>query len=195
MKKSVLVDIDDTLADTQVKLLEYANSKSVRQYAYHEMSQKFREKQVPEWAGLVKDFLQQPDLVETVQPYSDAFSAMKKLHEAGYLIHIASSRKENLHSASVNWLKQHGLIDFVTEIHGRMDNNRGSEFKVASANKSGAIAAFDDTLGVVTALAGAVETVYLIDKPWNQTQKLPVNVVRTSSFADAVDLFLGARSG
>ncbi len=190
MKKAVLVDIDDTLADTQVKLIEHANKMGGRQYTYHEMTREFREKEVPEWADLVSDFLEQPELMEAVEPYADAIEAMKELHAAGYEIHIASSRKENLHSATVNWLAKHGLADYVDTIHGRFASQRGHAFKVESASKARAVAAFDDTLKVVQVLAKVVPTVYLIDRPWNQTKKLPANVVRSGSFADAVQSFL-----
>lgn len=197
MKKSVLVDIDDTLSDTQVKILEYVNKHSARQYAYEELNSDFREGTAEgyEYNLLAREFLKTNELVRTCPPYLDALTAIKSLHELGFIIHIASSRRENLHDITVDWLKTHGFIDFVTEIHPRQSTLRGVEFKIAAATKTQAVAAFDDTLDVVEALSAVVPIVYLIDKPWNQKPYLPPNVERMPNFADAVNTFIRGSNG
>lgn len=192
MKQAVLVDIDDTLADTQVEILKYVNSQGKKQYKWEEMTIAFREGRKFRYERLVKKFLAQPHLMAACKPYNDALSAMKKLHNAGYAIHIASARHEPLHDVTIQWLEQHGFIDYVTEIHPRFSIQKGHEFKVAAAKKGGAVAAFDDTYDVSHALAGNGITVYLINKPWNKNEKLPPNIIRVDSFSHAVDLFLSA---
>ncbi len=109
---------------------------------------------------------------------------MKKLHRAGFAIHVASARHEPLHEITVEWLKEHGFIDYVTEIHPRFASQKGHEFKVAAAKKGGAVAAFDDTHDVSYALAGNGIIVYLIDKPWNKDEKLPPNIIRVGSLSE-----------
>jgi len=137
----------------------------------------------------VQKYLSQPKLIEKVLPYEDALEAMQKLATAGYEIHIASSRKEPLHQSTIKWLKQHGFDRYIERIHPRSSEKMGHEFKKETAQLTGAVAAFDDTLGVARAMAEVIPMVYLINKPWNQG-KLPENIIRVSSFTEAVNIFL-----
>lgn len=187
----VLVDIDDTISQTQRVLLEHVNKVSSQKYLFDELTRKFREDKRSEYDQLVQPILEQADIILQTAPYIDALEGMKKLKHAGYDIHIASSRKENLHETTKDWLKLHGFIDFVSRIHPRSSEQKGNMFKISAAKTVGARAAFDDTLEVVNALADVVPVVYLIDQPWNRDSgELPPNVTRVKSFSNGVDIFL-----
>ncbi len=188
---TVLVDIDDTLADTQTAVLQWVNAQSPQQYSYRELTREHREKNSGHYYEMVQQLLNSPDDLQ-VEPYTNALEALKQLHRADYEIHIASARKESLHQLTLDWLKRHGFVDYVKQVHPRSSKVRGHEFKVMVAGNVKPEAAFDDTLEVAEALAESGVTVYLIDKPWNTSDNLPQNIIRTPDFASAVSQFLKA---
>lgn len=188
--KTVLIDIDDTLADTQTHILQYVNSSSKRHYGREEISRDFREGKSGEYTFLVKQFLNNPDLVAQILPYRDALDAIQKLHQNNYAIHIVSARKENLYNTTLAWLNQHGFADFIHHVHPRPNLSRGHVFKAKVARAINPAAAFEDTYNVALALAREVPRIYLINKPWNLTEPIPANVVREPSFSDSVKDFL-----
>lgn len=190
MSRAVLVDIDDTLADTQVKILEYVNSHAPQHYAMNQITHEFREGLNAEYDQLVRQFLASGDLVGQIEPITDAISGLAQLKEAGYEIHIASARQENLHTVTVDWLTRHGLSDYVHRIHPRFSHQRDYQFKLTAAREIDAVAAFDDTLSVIEALAAAVPKLYLINKPWNNHKNIKTPIIRVDSFAAAVSDFL-----
>ena len=188
--RNVFVDVDDTISDTQTAMLAYVNERASRRYSYEEMTEAYREGDHPEYEGFVRQFLNSPQLVLQNKPYADALAAMQRLHQAGYVIHIVSSRREPLHQVTLQWLERHGFADFIEEIHPRRASQKSNEFKRTTAERLRPLAAFDDTLSVVRELAAVCPVVYLIDKPWNAADDLPRNVVRADGFGQAVGLFL-----
>lgn len=192
---TVLVDIDDTLADTGSVLLEYVNAHARRQYRYEELNRALRESDEGEYHELVQAALRSGDDLR-VPPLADALAGVRRLHEAGHEIHIVSARKENLHELTRGWLREHGFEPYVTQSHARLASQRGTEFKRDVARRINPAAAFDDTYNVVAALAPICPTVYLVDRPWNREDGLPNSVIRVPSFADGVERFLaGDRPG
>ena len=186
-----LVDIDDTLTPTQKHMLEHVNSKSTRQFLFEEMTWEFRERTVPGYDEYVQEILKSPEIVSEYLPYAFALPALERLTGAGYEVHVASSRKENLHATTEEWLRQHGFIPHVHKIHKRFAKvEEGSDFKVVVAEECAATVAFDDTHSVVQALAalGGIR-VYLIDKPWNREpfEGAKGEIIRVPDFAAAVD--------
>jgi uncharacterized HAD superfamily protein len=131
-----------------------------------------------------------PEKVFEVKPDPAAAKYMRLLYESGYSIHICSSRKENLFRATIEWLQKEGFWQYIDVSHTRSSSQKGPEYKVEVARKTNPVAAFDDTLDVIEALASVVPVLYMIDKPWNQTDKLPKNVTRSKDFAHAVATFL-----
>ena len=129
-------------------------------------------------------------LVREIKPYSFALNALKQLHNAGHSIHIASSRKENLHKVTEDWLHEHGFADYIHHIHPRYSEHKGKEFKVKTVIENNITIAFDDTWDVAEALAEADVRVYLIHKPWNKDEQLPKNIIRVDNFAEGVKMFL-----
>lgn len=187
---NILVDIDDTLARTQKHNLEYIAREHGKEYKFSDMTKGFREGQDKEYDNLVGQFLRNEQLVSEIAPYSYALDSLKKLHKAGHIIHIASSRRENLHKTTEQWLEKHGFADYIHHIHPRSSLHKGKQFKVQVANKYNLTVAFDDTWDVSEALAEAGVMVYLIHKPWNKDEELPNNIIRVDNFAKGVENFL-----
>lgn len=188
--RTVLVDVDDTLADAGSAILRYVNERADKPYQYAELTREFREGKFPEFETLLQEFLNQPARVAAYEPYPGALASIRRLHDAGFVVHVASSRKEPLHQTTIQWLQAHGFADYVSQTHPRSARLKGHDFKVAVARQIKPAAAFDDTYQVAQALANSGFPVYLIDRPWNKQPALPGRITRVSSFARAVDLFL-----
>lgn len=167
-RKTLLIDVDDTLNRMQVDLLRFVNKRSPNPYRYWQLTSSDRESKDNVLDALVQEYLSRPDLVVRTRPFENALEGVKLLHSAGYNLHISSSRKEELHQATLGWLEKHGFYPFITDIHPRPSSIGGPEFKVKTAQKVNAIAAFDDTKSAIDALAESGVAVYLIRRPWNK---------------------------
>ena len=190
-----LVDIDDTLAPAQKHILKYVNSRAPSPFAHKNITWEFREKKVPDYDEYVQEYLNQPELVGECEPYIDALSSLEKLALDGYQIHIASSRKENLHAVTQQWLQKHGFLDHVQKVHPRSSDVKGADFKRKVVEENNVVVAFDDTHSVVEELAQIKNVrVYLIDKPWNRKAFKPGmgEIVRVNSFAAGVKHLLSS---
>lgn len=192
-KPVVFVDVDDTISDTGRHMLEHINKGRGQPYLYDELTLDFREgkHEGKEYDNAVKELLR-PEIMTDTAPYPDAREALRRLHRAGYEIHIVSSRREPLHNVTLSWLERHGFADVIERVHPRPSSVNGKLFKRRLAEQLKPVALFDDTLDVVLELIGTVDTIFLIDKPWNNGSDitLPANVVRSADFAQAVDTFL-----
>jgi hypothetical protein len=112
------------------------------------------------------------------------------LYDAGFELHISSSRLEPIHEVTHTWLKIHGFYPYIKKVHPRYSHIKGRDFKVAVANEIKAIAAFDDTPTVVENLVNNGTPLYLIRRPWNKHIKKSELVKPFPSFYQAVKAFL-----
>lgn len=188
---NVLIDIDDTLADLSSVMLAWVNERLDPPLRYDDLTREHRERGSGRYQELVTEALREPDRFD-VRPYPGALAAVRKLHDAGYGIHIASARKEHWHRTTVDWLARHGFAGFVRQVHPRGSGEQGIEFKRAAAERIGAAAAFDDTLNVVLAVSEVCPRTYLIDRPWNRgdVPGTPGRITRATEFASAAGHFL-----
>jgi uncharacterized HAD superfamily protein len=190
-KSAIMVDVDDTISDTQRLFLREIERQFKTRYNYDDLTPDFRTGGALEYEAYIQRLLKQPSTMAATEPYKGARQALESLHQAGFQVHIVSSRKEVLHGITADWLKRYGFNQYVTKIHPRPGDVNGSRFKLMVAKSIKAKVAFDDTLDVVVELAQAGVEGYLIDKPWNRVeQPLPAKVIRANSFVAAVELFL-----
>lgn len=187
MSKAVLIDVDDTIAETQRLLIEHINSQLGADYRFEEMDRRYREDlddDTRQWTEAVWDTLKRPDVMQQMLPSEGALQAMEDLTVIGFEPHIVTARKEILFEATKNWLKTYGFDEYYKFIHPRQPDESGVEFKIRIAREVEFVAGFDDTYEVAVALAEHIPTMYLIDKPWNRGDDcpLPDNVVRVESF-------------
>jgi uncharacterized HAD superfamily protein len=188
----VLIDVDDTVAETQVFLLEKINALTDGSFTFEGMTRAHREN-APEhkiWNENVWELMRQPDEWAIIEPSPGAVEGFEELIGHGDTPHIVTARKSQLFKTTDAWLKRFGFWFSGIKVHRRRDNERGVEFKCRVADEIGFAAAFEDTLDVALELAKHVKTVYLIDKPWNRFDDLPTNVVRVASFADGVQRYI-----
>ena len=195
MAVDVLIDVDDTVAETQVFLLEKINALTGGSFAFEGMTRAHRESDTehPEWKQHVWDLMAQPDEWAVIEPSPGAVDAFLELVHEGVIPHIVTARKSHMFRVTDQWLKDNGFWNYDLQVHRRGDAEKGAAFKCRVADEVGFDAAFEDTLDVALELAKHVRTVYLIDKPWNRNHDLPGNIVRVASFADGVDRFLNGR--
>lgn len=188
---NILIDIDDTLADLSSVMLDWVNDRLDPPLAYDDLTREHREKGSGRYQELVNEALREPGQLE-VLPYPGALAAVRKLHAAGYGIHIASARKEHWHRTTCDWLAQHGFTELVRQVHPRSSTEKGTEFKRSVAERIQAVAAFDDTINVVLAVSETCPRTYLIDRPWNRgdVPGCPGRITRAAEFASAARHFL-----
>lgn len=188
----VLIDVDDTVAETQVFLLEKINNLSGGSFTFEGMTRAHREN-APEhddWNQAVWALMKQPDEWIVIKPSPGAVDAVGRLRGAGVRNHIVTARKSHMFSVTDRWLREHEFDPCIFKVHRRGDAEEGAEFKCRVADEVGFDAAFEDTLDVALELSKHVPKVFLIDKPWNRNHDLPTNVIRVGSFAEGVERFL-----
>jgi len=189
--KTVLIDIDDTLANTNATLLKFVNESSGHNYKYEQITRAMREDPSSDYDSWAQKFLRRPELVARIEPFPDALNAVRALAEAGYELHTVSARREVLHQTTIDWLDANGFLSYITKVHGRRAGQRGFEFKMAIASETDPLAAFDDTYEVTAVLAELGVKTYLISRPWNAEERTTKSMVRVSSFAEGVADLLG----
>lgn len=192
MIKNALIDVDDTIAQTQITLIDYVNKTHGGDYKYETLDRHYREDTSPEvatWTKHVTEAIGQPAVMETIAPAPDALEGMVLLVDHGVSNHIVTARKEHLFETTACWLKTHGFADHVYHVHPRGNDESGVEFKTRIAKTVGFDVAFDDTHQVCVALADIVPVVYMPEKPWND-DPVPDNVIRVESFATGVKEYL-----
>lgn len=186
MTREVLVDVDDTLCETQKKINEFVRKETGQKITLADVTLQLREDDGSDYQRLARLWLNRPEQVLACKPYPTALTGIQLLHQADYQIHVASSRKAPLHDVTEKWLEQHGFTEYIVAFHPRADNLGSVEFKLQVANKTGTSVAFDDTLKVAESLAGNGVFVYLIDRPWNKGHSQSAKIVRRKSFYQAV---------
>lgn len=169
MSRVLLIDLDDTLGATQKSILKFIRKNYTKNYKFHSISHEFRDGTHKDYQEQVHDFLSRPEQVLKIEPFPKAKEALELLKNNGWDLHLVSSRKQVLHSATRNWLDMHGISEFISDYHPRPDKLGGDAFKVLSAKKIQANFAFDDTLSVAQALAEINIRTYLIQRPWNRS--------------------------
>lgn len=189
-RKSVLIDVDDTINAMQVAMLRYVNEHSTRAYTYWQLTSNERESNNQDLDNLAQQYLSKPSLVVQSKPFPLALAGVRLLYEHGYQLHIVSSRKEPLHEATLSWLEKHGFSQYLTAVHHRPSSLPGHEFKVRISQRLHALSAFDDTKSVAEALAKIGIPVYLIRRPWNRELLRSVLIRPYPSFYQAAQAFL-----
>ncbi|MEX0930190.1 MAG: hypothetical protein WDZ79_00785 [Candidatus Paceibacterota bacterium] len=131
----------------------------------------------------VMRFFHSPDHFKT-QPLPGSIEAVELL-ERSYDIHLITARSAEFLSQTQEWL-QHYLpiladrLYFTREVHGGESRPKSDVCK-----ELGVSVFVDDALHHAEDLAPAVERVFLLDTPWNQTEEaLPANVKRVYSWEE-----------
>lgn len=191
-----LVDVDDTLAQLQREIIKFVNLHAPRSYTWDDMTYAARTGKNTEYQMLVDSFLSRPELSYRARIFPSVKPALEMLKGAGYKVHIASARKEQLHQTTIDWLSKHNIHAHVDRIHPRFSHQKSAEFKISVAKRINASVAFDDTYDIAQALATSGVKTYLLDKPWNRLETKHQNIVRVKNFKGGVlHLLNGSKNG
>ena len=194
MSKEVLVDIDDTIAQTQKVIVQKINSHLGRNLRLSDFTFEVRENLSPSVQEILKNFFVDREAVLLVPVYPSALNGVKLLHENGYGIHFVSSRKSPTRYYTRDWLETHGFGPYIAEVHPRDRNLSGPEFKLSVARITQAEAAFDDQIRIAQTLAQNGLIVYLVSRPWNSELKRWSNIKRVRSFKQGAQIHVQKHS-
>lgn len=166
---NIVVDIDNTLADTQSALLEYVARMSGGRIPSVIVRKELRGDGVEWYEPYVRRFIESTNYQTTVlgiKPYATSIEAMEVLSTLGN-VHIVSSRINNWHDATYEWLRLHNFQKYIQGVYLRDINERSVNFKKRIATEIKADYLFDDSLDIVLELGSSVRTSYLINQIWN----------------------------
>jgi phosphoglycolate phosphatase-like HAD superfamily hydrolase len=194
MKPTVMVDVDDTIADTQHAFIAYLEATGRGgQYTYAGITRAMRENHDAHYRELVWEFLTHSGTLANLRPLPGCLAALRRLVGAGYAVHITTSRTIEASQLTRNWLEHHGVAELATAVHLRPAEATRNGFKVDMALAIKAVAAFDDAYDAALALAEANVWTYLLTRPWNAKEPLPAGAQRAASFPGAVTQLLASR--
>lgn len=185
---TILIDIDNTIAQTQQAYVAYANTKSPAPFVFEEITREYADDMSDPFEALVRDFIMSEDYISTVEaisPYTGILQAFQDLYSAGFRLCVASSRIESWHQPTAQWLETHGLSPYIDSLYLRTQDIDSADFKIAIAELTNAHYAFDDS-AQTSLILPSIKTFYLIDQPWNRDAAVPSHIVRVQSFADGV---------
>lgn len=169
-RPNIIVDIDNTLADTQGAFLEYITKVSGRTIPKGSIKTELRGDGLEWYEPFAKEFItstQYEDTVLTVKPYPTSLEAMRILGTLGN-VHIVSSRINNWHDATYTWLERHNLSSEVKSIHLRDASEKSVDFKRRVLVELETDYLFDDSTDIALGLKDIVDMIYLIAQPWNE---------------------------
>lgn len=118
-----------------------------------------------------------------IEPIEEAVQAIKYLQESYELV-LVTARQWDIQDPTYDWIDTH-FPDTFSEIYFANHNARNDQpmvFKSVLCQEAGAEVLIEDSLEYAVQASETVDRVYLLDRPWNQSDTLPSNVFRTSSW-------------
>ncbi|MCF7871860.1 hypothetical protein K9L97_02395 [Candidatus Woesearchaeota archaeon] len=180
------IDIDEVLADLIPQVLIYFNKKENTNHE-KENIKKFDLSHL--WKTTKNDTIQkiyefyQSKEFEQTKPVKDSQKIIKKLTKKHELYAI-TARPELTKEKTVNWIKKHHPNMFK-EIHFSNDLVQTTKKNKTQICKSLKIQVMiEDNLNYAKKIAKTGTKILLLNQPWNQTKKLPENIVRVKNWKE-----------
>ena len=192
MKKIIaVIDIDNTIADTQNSIRQFLEEKGVNPARLHAYSNEFRDDLDEDYSGYIAEYIYSENYEETVFriplfPGSlEALETLSKICD----IYVVSSRINNWHNPTHEWLKSQQINNFIKGCFLRDKSEASLAFKMRVIEKLDADIVFEDSLEVVRSLSDTTRS-YLIDQTWNRDVRVTDRYMRFNSFSDSVSAFI-----
>jgi phosphoglycolate phosphatase-like HAD superfamily hydrolase len=118
----------------------------------------------PETTALCLELSADPLFMSWLQPMPRMVSALHRLHDEGYRIHVITARPECVRHATARWLRRLGVdecVEAITCVEGGMA-------KVPLARTLGVAAFIEDNYATAEAMGAAGIRSYLLDAPYNR---------------------------
>lgn len=126
---------------------------------------------------------------QTIEPLSDAKAGLHRI-SMHYDIAVLTARHPKFQVQTERWLKQHFPVDFhsITMIGYERAAGVPPKTKAEVCVEIGAKILVDDSLKyVLDAARAGIRGVLFGDYPWNQTERLPVNVRRVQGWGELAE--------
>ena len=118
----------------------------------------------PQTAALCLELSADPQFAAHLAPMPRMVEALHALADRGYTIHIITARPQCVRRATRNWLRRHGVLDCVADIHC-VETGLA---KVPLALALGCRAFVEDNHATAEAMGAASIRSYLLDAPYNR---------------------------
>ena len=191
MKKCIaVIDIDNTIADTQNTIREYLEKKGVNPARLTSNKEEFRDDITKDFNTHISEFIHSTDYENTlltIPLISGVLQALQVLNKSCDL-YIVSSRINNWHAPTMTWLHSTRVMPFIKKVYLREVSESSVAFKKRVTAELKADVLFEDSLDIIRSLEN-IQTRFLIDQPWNQDNISTDKYTRAHSFAEAVATF------
>ncbi len=118
----------------------------------------------PETTALCLELSADPLFMSWLQPMPRMITALRRLHDEGYRLHVITARPQCVRRATARWMRRHGVDDCVEAITC-VD---GGAAKVPLARELGCAAFIEDNHATAEAMGAAGIRSYLLDAPYNR---------------------------
>ncbi len=198
MAKKIAIDIDDVLAHTAGRLVEYGNENWGHQFALRDFTDELSWKNL--WGNAEqarKSELHEAGVYRELEHHTNAYEVLTWLKQQGYELVIVTAREDILVDVTNVWLEEH-FDGLFTDIRYAGVWDKNSDYFATKAElcmNLGVDFLIDDQLTHCSEAAkcGVVSLLYG-DYPWNKSQhNLPRGVERVLDWT-AVKEFFGERS-
>lgn len=185
------VDLDSVVADIMSPLIDFHNKNYRTNLKLSDHTTFSVEKiwKCTEEEGLNRLFkFYQSDFMDKIKPMPGSIDSIKYLSNI-HEFHIITSRSNMLDKITNHWVKKYLPNIFKTINLTNQSGGKGKKNikKSEVAKKLGISLFIEDHLEYTYDCASLDIKVLLMDMPWNQTKKLPENIVRVYSWKEIVN--------
>jgi hypothetical protein len=206
----MMLDLDDVMCDTESALVKACQEKfpdlvKPNRSFEHESTEEVDEK-VKEF--IYRELLDDPTFLVDLPLFPETREALNQARQRGYEMHIVTGRFYSHQGmfALLNWLHSHDLGKYFKDagrparVHLRPKRKPKLgivNFKCMKAEELHPVHAADDRPDTSLALSAICSKVFLIDQPWNRTEKWRhkfagrKNIIRVKSLLEMMEYITG----
>ncbi|MFA5651783.1 MAG: hypothetical protein WC933_00235 [Candidatus Paceibacterota bacterium] len=191
------IDLDDTISQSMQQVIRFHNDihhtnfnvKDIKHFNIWEILGQTREDRVKE----VHEF-HRSDYAKEAKPLPYSQEVLKKLKKNNELF-IITARAYDIKKETEDWINKH----FPNIFSGIYFTSQFAKDKTQTITKKKVCDDLDidifieDDINNILECIGSNRKAFLIDYPWNQTDKLPPNVIRVKSWKE-IDIIIGKRN-
>lgn len=185
------IDLDDVLSESTAAFIKFYNEtygtnldiKTKEKYGWWEIVDVPRE----EYEKRVHKFYTTPYFKNT-EPINDASETLKKLKKNNEL-YIITARGNNIKEITEKWV-ENNFPNIFSKIYytNQFEQGLKKTTKATICNNLNIDIFIEDSLEFAEDCAKSNRKVYLLDYPWNQTDKLPEGITRVYSWREIDEL-------
>lgn len=188
----IALDLDEVIADTLCTIIQFHNDT----YGTRLTREQFTSYRFWEiWGGTREEAVDKvhafhrTSYAHSVRPVAGAQDAVCALGKENDL-YIVTSRANEFVGKTEQWLATHfpGAFAEVHFANHYSKNDRTEKSKADICEKLGVQMLVEDSVDFAIECAREGRDVFLLDRPWNQTDRLPSGVYRVSSWEEIMEI-------